>query len=141
MNIVDGRMVLALPSDVLFGSGKAELSEQGRQAITEVASVLATIADRRFQVEGHTDNMPIRTRRFASNWELASARALTVVAEMIRAGVAPGMVSGASHSEYRPVGDNDDDMGREKNRRIEIVLVPDLSMLPGFDDLKNIVGG
>ncbi len=141
VSITDGRMVLALPSDVLFSSGRAELSEEGRQTIAEVASVLATIPERRFQVEGHTDNVPIRTKRFPSNWELASARAVNVVGEMIQAGVDPGSVSGASQGEYRPVSSNDDETGRAQNRRIEIVLVPDLSMLPGFEELKNVVGG
>jgi len=141
VSIVDGRMVLALPSDVLFSSGSAELSEAGRAAIADVASVLATLPERRFQVEGHTDNIPIRTKRFASNWELASARALTVVGEMVTAGVDPRSVSSSSYSEYRPVSDNSDDLGRARNRRIEIVMVPDLSMLPGFDELKKIVGG
>ncbi|MGA1355009.1 MAG: OmpA family protein, partial [Candidatus Limnocylindrus sp.] len=86
VKIVDGRMVVAFASDVLFGSGSASLSKEGRAAIAEVAAVLAAIPERRFQVEGHTDTVPIKTAQFPSNWELAAARALTVVKTMVDAG-------------------------------------------------------
>ena len=137
VKIADGRMVLELPTDVLFASGKADLSEGGVLAIAEVAVILATIPDRKLQVEGHTDNVPIKTRRFPSNWELASARATTVVNAMIQSGVNPGSISAASFGEHRPVADNATEEGRTSNRRIEIVVVPDLSQLPGFDELNR----
>ncbi len=140
VKIVDGRMVLALPTDVLFSSGKAELSAEGQQAIADVATVLATIRGRRFQIEGHTDNVPIKTRRYPSNWELAAARALNVSAAMRGAGMPGTALSAASFGEFRPTGKNATPAGREANRRIEIVLVPDLSALPGFEELKTAVG-
>jgi len=136
--IVDGRMVVQLPSDVLFKSGQATLDKDGLAAITEVAKVLIEIPDRRYQVEGHTDNRPIRTAAFPSNWELASARALTVVRAMLDAGLAPERVSAASFGEFKPARSNDTDEGRAANRRIEIVVVPDLSGLPGFDELNQV---
>ena len=132
---VDGRMVLALPTDVLFPSGSAELSEEGHKAIVEVAAVLATIEGRRFQVEGHTDDVPIRSRRYPSNWELAAARAITVAKAMTEAGVPGGSLSAASFGEFRPTTSNATAEGREANRRIEIVLVPDLSRLPAAGEL------
>jgi chemotaxis protein MotB len=140
VKIVDGRMVLALPTDVLFASGSASLSEEGKAAIAEVAGVLATIKGRRFQVEGHTDNVPIRSRKYPSNWELAADRAVTVARTMTEAGMPGGALSAASYGEFRPTEKNDTAEGREANRRIEIVLVPDLSSLPGFDELKSAVG-
>ncbi len=136
VRIVDGRMVVQLATDVLFASGQATLSTDGRAAIKEVGQVLASIPDRRYQVEGHTDNVPIRTERFPSNWELAWARSLTVVRALIEAGLAPEAVSGASFAETRPIGDNETPEGRASNRRIEIVIVPDLSLLPGTDELE-----
>jgi chemotaxis protein MotB len=136
VKIVDGRMVVALATDVLFASGSADLSADGNGAIAEVAAVLGSIPDRAYQVEGHTDNVPIKTDKYPSNWELASARALTVVRTMITAGLPNTRVSAASYGEYKPVGANDTAEGKAANRRIEIVVVPDLSNLPGFDELK-----
>ena len=138
VKIVDGRMVVELATDILFASGKAELSEEGTSALTEVAKVLADIPDRRYQVEGHTDDVPISTSRFPSNWELASARAIVVVKALIEGGISADRVSAASYSEHRPVGDNDTDEGKAANRRIEIVVVPDLTDLPGFDELEAL---
>lgn len=140
VKISDGRMVLALPTDVLFASGKATLSDEGRLSIMEVGGILATIRGRRFQVEGHTDNVPIRTRKYPSNWELAAARALVVSDAMRAAGMPGGSLSAASYGEFRPNGSNDTPEGREANRRIEIVLVPNLSSLPGFEELRTAVG-
>ena len=137
VKIVDGKMVVELATDILFDSGKAELSDVGHKAILDVAKVLATIPDRQFQVEGHTDNVPIATDKFPSNWELASARSIVVVRTLIDGGVAPARVSGASYAEFHPVGGNGTAAGRAANRRIEIVVVPDLSLLPGAAELKR----
>ncbi len=141
VKIVDGRMVVELATDVLFESGKADLSDDGVEAITEVTGLLVGIPDRRFQIEGHTDNVPIKTSRFPSNWELAAARAITVVTTMVGAGMPPDRVSGASYGEFKPTAPNDTDEGKARNRRIEIVVVPDLSTLPGFEELKKLGGG
>lgn len=135
VKIVDGRMVVEMATDILFGSGRADVSKDGKAALEEVAAVLADIPERRYLVEGHTDDVPIATERFPSNWELASARATAVVRTLIDAGLAPERVGAASMSEYHPVGDNDAEDGRAQNRRIEIVVVPDLATLPGFEEL------
>lgn len=141
VRIVDGRMVLALPMDILFNSGSSRLSEEGKKALTEVGAVLATIAERRFQVEGHTDNVPIHNEYYANNWELASARALAVVKTLRESGVAPQQLSAASFGEFKPAADNTSDQGKARNRRIEIVIVPDLTNLPGFEELNALAGG
>lgn len=138
VKIVDGRMVVALASDVLFASGSAKLSDDGKAAIGEVAKVLAEIPDRKYQVEGHTDNVPMKTAHYPSNWELAAARALTVVKTMVEAGVPAARISAASFGEYKPAKANETPEGKAANRRIEIVVVPDLSSLPGFDELKRV---
>jgi chemotaxis protein MotB len=137
VKIAYGRMVVELATDILFASGSADLSPEGRQAISEVAHVLASIPEREFQVEGHTDNVPIKSATYHSNWELASARATNVVKTMIDAGLPPDRVSAASFGEWKPVAPNDTPEGRASNRRIEIVVVPDLSALPGFDELNK----
>ncbi len=137
VKIVDGRMVVALATDVLFGSGSAKLSKEGAAAIQEVATVLKEIEGRSFQVEGHTDNVPIKTAQYPSNWELAAARSVTVVKTMIEAGMPAERVSAASFGENKPAAANDSKEGKASNRRIEIVVVPDLSGLPGFEELNK----
>lgn len=139
VRVVDGRMVLALPTDVLFDSGSAELSDVGKAAIQELATRLVGMRGKRFQVEGHTDNVPIKTARYPSNWELSSARALGVVKAMCAAGLDSAHVSAAAFGEHHPVASNDAEEGRRQNRRIEVVFQPDLSLLPGFEALESMV--
>jgi chemotaxis protein MotB len=131
-----GRMVIQLPQDILFPSGSATLSADGSRTLTEVASVLATLGGRTFQVEGHTDNVPIATAQFPSNWELSSARALSVVRILIQGGVPSESLSGAGYGEHQPVASNDDRDSRRLNRRIEIVMLPNLDVIAetGLDD-------
>lgn len=138
VKIVEGRMVVELATDILFRSGSATLSRAGRTSLQEVAAILTSIPDRKFQIEGHTDNVPISTATFPSNWELASARAITVVKTMLQAGMPEQRISAASYSDVRPAVPNDTKEGRAANRRIEIVVVPDLSTLPGFDELNQV---
>lgn len=138
VKMVDGRMVVELATDILFDSGSARLSKAGTKALGEVAAVLQTIPDRRYQVEGHTDNVPIKSATYPSNWELASGRAVTVVKAMVDASLDPERVSAASFGEFKPTTTNRTKEGRAANRRIEIVVVPDLSELPGFEELKGL---
>lgn len=138
VKIADGRMVVELASDVLFASGSAKLSEDGKVAIVEVAGVLASIPGRKFQIEGHTDNVPIKSAQYPSNWELAAARAITVLKTMIDGGMPGERISASSYGEQKPAQPNDTAEGKAANRRIEIVVVPDLSSLPGFDELNRV---
>jgi chemotaxis protein MotB len=138
VKIVDGRMVLQLQTDILFTSGSAKLSTEGALVIQQVGKLLSELPDRRFQVEGHTDNVPINTKTYPSNWELASARAINVVKEMVAAGMPDSHVSAAAFAETRPTASNQTEEGRALNRRIEIVLVPDLSDLPGAEDIEKL---
>jgi chemotaxis protein MotB len=138
VRIVEGRMVVVLATDILFGSGSASLSKDGKAAIAEVARLLAEIPDRKFQVEGHTDNVPIASAQYPSNWELASARAINVLKTMIESGLPAERISAASYGDSRPAQANDSKEGKAANRRIEISIVPDLSGLPGFDELQKV---
>lgn len=138
VKIVNGRMVVVLATDVLFGSGSATLSREGKDALAEVAQILAGIEKREFQVEGHTDNIPISSDRFPNNWYLASARAINVVDHLVNSGMPADRISAASYGEFRPVDTNKTKEGRAQNRRIEIVVVPDLSQLPGYNELQEL---
>jgi chemotaxis protein MotB len=138
VKVVDGRMVLQLQTDILFSSGSAKLSDVGLATIQQVGKLLSEIPDRRFQVEGHTDNVPIKTKTYPSNWELASARAINVLTAMVDAGMPANRLSAAAYADTRPTHSNDSEDGRAQNRRIDIVLVPDLSDLPGADEIEKM---
>ena len=129
VNIEQGRIVINLPNNVLFKSGSANLNPEGEEALTQIASVLGQFSDRRFQIEGHTDNRPIKSARFPSNWELSTSRALTVVHLLTDLDVEPENISAAGFGEFRPRADNETDEGRQLNRRIEIIMLPNLDIL------------
>jgi chemotaxis protein MotB len=131
-----GRMLIVLPNDVLFDSGRTDLKPAGKQAVGQVATVLAAMSDRRFQVAGHTDNVPIKTARFPSNWELSSARAIEVTRLLVAGGMRPEVLAAAGYAEFDPVEGNEAPEGRALNRRIEIILEPNLSDLPSLDNLN-----
>jgi chemotaxis protein MotB len=139
--IVDGRLVLELKTDILFGSGSAKLSKDGLATIQEVAKLLAEIPDRKYQIEGHTDNVPIKTAQYPSNWELAADRALNVLKAMTDAGMPGNRVSAASFADTVPAASNATPEGQAQNRRIEISIVPDLSSLPGASDIEKMFKG
>ena len=134
--IRDGRMLIALPNDVLFDSGKTAIKKDGQAALAKVAQVLAGIGDRKFVVAGHTDDVPIHTAHFPSNWELSTARAVEVTRFLVQSGMKPQVLAAAGYGEFDPVVTNDSAEHRAQNRRIEIVLQPNLSDLPNLDDLK-----
>jgi chemotaxis protein MotB len=115
---------LNLPSDVLFASGSADLNKGGSKVLTNVASRLKKVSHQ-VRVEGHTDGQPLRGHaRFASNWELAGARAASVVRWLVDAGVGAERLSAVSYGEFHPIAPNDTPEGRSSNRRIEILLIP-----------------
>jgi chemotaxis protein MotB len=131
-----GKLVIQLSNDVLFASGRTELKPAGKEALTQLAHVITSVRDRQFQVAGHTDNVPIQASRYASNWELSTARALEVVKLLISQGAAPHQLSAAGFGEFDPIASNDTPDGRAKNRRIEITLQPDLNELVAAPDVK-----
>ncbi len=138
INVIDGRMVIQLPSGVLFKAGRAKLSKKGKEAVAEVAEVLKTIDNRKFQVAGHTDNQRKKGRK-NPNWSLSYKRALAVFQLLLRKDVQEENLSIAAYAEYSPVAPNDTPENREKNRRIEIVLLPNSDELPmaSLKKLKN----
>lgn len=135
--IRDGRMIIALPNDILFDSGKTSVKNEGKAALEQVAQVLATVPDRDFLVAGHTDDLPIKTREFPSNWELSTARAVEVVRFLITKGMNGKVLAAAGFAEFDPVVANDSTEHRAQNRRIEIVLQPNIGDLPPLDDLTK----
>ena len=123
-------MLIVMPTDVLFGSGRTLVNPDAYDGLATVAEVLREIPGRKFRVDGHTDDVPIHTARFASNWELSAARAIAVAHILAEQGLDQRVVSIGGHAELDPVAPNDTDEHRGRNRRIEIVLEPNLSELP-----------
>ncbi len=130
-----GRMVVQMASDVVFPPGGTRIKPEAREAITQLADTIKQFSDRKFQVIGHSDSTPIKTERFPSNWELSSQRAIEVVRLMVEAGVPPGMLSAAGQAEFDPLAPNDSAENKAQNRRVEIVFLPKLDELPGFDNV------
>jgi chemotaxis protein MotB len=129
-----GRLVLQLHNEVLFDPAKAEIKPAGKAALTEIAATLKTVTGRKFQIAGHTDAIPIKSKEFPSNWELSTARALEVLRLLVSLGVNPAALSAAGYGPYDPVGNNNTGVGQALNRRIEITLVPDLGELAKLQD-------
>jgi flagellar motor protein MotB len=131
-----GRIVLSLRNDVLFDEGKVDLKPAGKDSLKEIAQALRTVSSRSFQVAGHTDNLPINSKEFPSNWELSTERAVVVVKFLAQQGVSATALSAAGYSEFDPVAPNTPD-ARAKNRRIEISLVPNIEELISLPELKG----
>jgi chemotaxis protein MotB len=135
-----GRMIVQLPAQVLFASGNADLTDEGQQAIRDVAKILRRMRERHFIVGGHTDAVPVSNEQFGSNWELSATRAVNVTEALIKAGMRPQQLVAAGYAEHDPVASNARKDGRQKNRRIEIVLEPKLRPLPELEDLQAAAG-
>lgn len=138
--IRDGRMLIALPDDVLFDSGKVDIKPHGQEALAKVAQVLATLPERHFIVAGHTDNVPIRSGHYKSNWELSAARAIEVTQFLMAHGMKPQVLAAAGYGEFDPVNANDLPEHRAQNRRIEIVLQPNIADLPSLEGIDASQG-
>ena len=116
-------------SEVLFASGTAELDPTGQATLKNMATTLRDVTKRIpsevnwiLRVDGHTDPVPISTSRYGSNWELASARAISVVKFLVGQGVPPERLAAAGFAEYQPLDPRDDEIAYRRNRRIEFRL-------------------
>ncbi len=137
VRIVRGQMVVELPEGILFDSARADLKDAGKETLAQVATVLAGIENRTFLIGGHTDNIPIRSRRFNSNWDLSAARGVTVARFLIESGVPEARIAAAGYAATQPSVENDTPENRAMNRRIEIVIMPNLDELPDLSGLEG----
>ncbi len=126
---LQGKLTVNILDRVMYDSGEAVLKPDGQAVLRKVAAILAGHPELKIHVIGHTDNVPIRPSahsRFASNWELSTARALAAVHFLTeQAGVDPHRVGAVGYGEFRPIADNSTAEGRAKNRRIAITILPD----------------
>ena len=116
-------LMIRLKEKALFASGSAELQEQAEQIVPVIAGLLASLPER-VTISGHTDNMPISTAQFPSNWELSSARAVSLMRGLmgVQPSLNPARFSALGYSEYRPIASNDTEEGRAQNRRVEVFI-------------------
>jgi chemotaxis protein MotB len=118
-------LIITMANDILFDSGKAKLKKNAHSVLDKIAVVLNdTVPERDIGVEGHTDSVPIKHSGWKSNWELSSARATNVLHYLINKGIEPKRLSAIGYGEFRPIDTNDTKMGRGKNRRVEIIILP-----------------
>jgi chemotaxis protein MotB len=120
-------LVITFLDEILFDSGKDKIRSEAFSALDKVASVITTkAADLSVGIEGHTDNEPIKHSGWKSNWELSTARATSVLHYLVEKGVLPEKLAAIGYGEFRPVVSNDSPEGRRTNRRVEIVILPEL---------------
>jgi chemotaxis protein MotB len=132
-----GKLTVNILDRILFDSGEADLKPEGERILEKIASVLTQHTNRQIHVIGHTDDVPIR-RRFASNWDLSTARATAAVRFLQdRASVDPRRLGAVGHGEFHPVAPNTTAEGRAKNRRIEVVILPEEIATPALSPVAS----
>ncbi|MFA5316279.1 MAG: OmpA family protein [Dehalococcoidales bacterium] len=121
-------LVVTFVAEVLFDSGLAKIRPSANEVLSKVTNVLNDqVADRNIAIEGHTDNEPIKKSGWKSNWELSTARATSVLHYLEENGTAPTRLQATGYGEHHPIASNDTKEGRQKNRRVEIVILPKMS--------------
>ncbi len=148
VEVRNNRMLIQLPGDVLFDSGQDHLKAEGTKILMQVADVIGKDADlskRRFQVAGHTDSKPLTGGAFKDNWGLSTMRARSVLLLLtsppdkagVGGGLSPSNWSAAGYADTDPVAGNDTEEGRKKNRRVELVVQPDVEEMLNLKSLAK----
>ena len=131
-------VVVSFQEALLFPSGSADINSKGKAVLEKIAAIIKSV-DNYISVEGSTDNVPMNSYRFPSNWELASQRAINVLKQIVRYGVDPRRISATSYGEYRPVVKNTSDKNKARNRRVDIVFIDEQfnSLQAGYGESGN----
>jgi chemotaxis protein MotB len=123
VEVTDKGIAIMLRDPVGFASGSADLKEQGKEILKDIGDVIKGNSDLKVRIEGHTDDVPINSQRYRSNWELSSSRSLSVVQLLAeQTGMKPENMSAVGYGEYRPIVPNTSPENRSKNRRIQIFV-------------------
>jgi chemotaxis protein MotB len=141
LQMLERGLVITVVGDVLFDSGKATIKPEAENILNKVSKVLKeNVPQLNVGIEGHTDNEPIMHSGWKSNWELSTARALSVLHYLVdNQGMSPERVSAIGYGEYRPVASNDTKDGRQLNRRVEIVVMPAVSKVKEKPEAQEAV--
>jgi chemotaxis protein MotB len=128
---LQGNLTLNILDRILFDSGQAVIKPEGEEVLRQIGGVLDQVPNRQIHVMGHTDNIPIHTPVYPSNWELSAARALAAVRFLVDGGgVDPKRIAAVAHGEFQPIASNATPEGRARNRRITIVVLPEVFSTP-----------
>lgn len=129
LEMMEKGLVITVVGDLLFDSGKAKIRSEAFPTLDKVARVLQeNVPQFNVGIEGHTDNQPIKYSGWKSNWELSSARALSVLHYLVKEkDISPDRLQATGYGEFHPVSTNDTKAGQQLNRRVEIVIMPQLS--------------
>jgi len=143
LQMMEKGLVITVVGDLLFDSGKAEIRSEAYSLLGKISSVLKdNMSQFNIGIEGHTDNVPIKHSGYKSNWELSTTRALSVLHYLVKnQGISPERLSAIGYGEYRPVASNETSDGRKQNRRVEIVILPNVTKVKnnstGLGNLKE----
>lgn len=133
LQMMEKGLVITVVGDLLFDSGKSKIRPEAYSLLGKVSDILKdNMAQFNVGIEGHTDNVPIKLSGWKSNWELSTARALSVLHYLVNdQGISPERLSAIGYGEYRPVDSNETADGRKQNRRVEIVILPNVTKVKG----------
>lgn len=119
------KTIINIDDSICFDSGSAVLKKGAKKSLAKISETLKKFPDNNIRVEGHTDDVPIRSWEFFSNWELSSARALAVLRYLLdKSDISPGRLSATGYGEHHPIAPNDSPGNKRMNRRVDIVIVP-----------------
>jgi len=140
LQMMEKGLVITVVGDLLFDSGKSKIRTEAYPLLNKVSAILKdNMVQFNVGIEGHTDNVPIKLSGWKSNWELSTARALSVLHYLVKdQGISPERLSAIGYGEYRPVDSNKTADGRKQNRRVEIVILPNVTKVKG--DSKSSYG-
>ncbi len=131
VNVKNGKVYVSLAEQLLFASGSVEVDSKGVTALQQLARAIKDQTDLNIMVEGHTDNVPIsrKSQYMNDNWDLSVMRATAITRILTRAGVSPKQITSSGRGEFVPLASNDTPQSRQKNRRTEIIITPNLDEL------------
>jgi chemotaxis protein MotB len=131
VKVKNGKVYVSLAEQLLFGSGSIDVDPKGATALQQLAKAIKDQKDINILVEGHTDNVPISKKSLymSDNWDLSVMRATSITKILMKAGVAPQQITASGRGEYSPLASNDSPQNKQKNRRTEIIITPNLDEL------------
>ena len=127
MRVLKGVVYISLADNMLFKSGSYQVNQRAMQTLSKIAKIIKDYRDYDVLVEGNTDNVPISRTNIRNNWDLSTLRASSIVQVLQNDfGVDPSRLTAAGRGEYNPIADNTGELGRQRNRRTEIIITPKL---------------
>lgn len=134
VKVLKGVVYISLADNMLFKSGSYEVSDRAMETLSKIAKILKDYKDFEVLVEGNTDNVPISKTNIRNNWDLSALRASSIVQVLqTKFGINPQRLSAAGRGEFNPITDNDSEVGKQRNRRTEIIITPKL------DDFMDLI--